>query len=317
MDRKVIDVEKKAGTSGQSLRMLRGHGDIVFDSLLYFFFAIFCLTTLYPFLNVLVKSFSNGRAIIGKFVGLIPIEPTFDNYKVIFSDTTLLRAMFISFARTVIGTLSTLLVLFLAGYAMSKRHLRGRAFIMVFLLIPMYFGSGLIPAYVNIVRLGLFNKFLVYILPGLFSGFNFLLIMSYITQIPSSYEESAMIDGASYPYIAARIMVPLCAPVLATIALFCAVGQWNSWFDALMYVNRYDLQPLQSVLQTIIKESSLENIVKKAQYSSASIDELLNSFTPETIQCATMIFTILPILIVYPYLQRYFVTGITLGGIKG
>lgn len=188
---------------------------------------------------------------------------------------------------------------------------------MVFLIIPMYFGSGLIPSYVNIVRLGLFNKFWVYIFPGMFSAFNFLLVMSYITQLPASYEESAMIDGASYPYILTRIILPLSAPVLATVALFSAVGHWNSWFDALMYVNKFDLQPLQSVLQTIIRNNSLENIIRKAQYSAASVDDMIDNFTSETIQCATMIFTVVPILIVYPFLQRYFVTGITLGGIKG
>lgn len=297
--------------------MLQSRFDVIFNWTLNAVFLIFCITTLYPFLNVLAKSFSNGKDIIGKRVGILPIGFTWANYQVIFSDRSLLGALYISAARTVIGTISSLAVMVLAAYSMSKRSLRGRKWLMIFLLVPMYFGGGLIPTYVNIIRLKLNNNFLVYILPGMFTGFNFLLIMSYITQLPGAYEESAMIDGASHPQIVWRLIVPLCKPVLATIALFCAVGHWNAWFDALMYVNKASLQPLQLVLQIIIRERSMDNLIKAAQYNASDLSKRLDQFTPETISMATMIFTVVPILCVYPFLQKYFVTGITLGGIKG
>jgi putative aldouronate transport system permease protein len=274
------------------------------------------VTTIYPFWNVIVRSFTPGEILMVKKVTLFPLEPTFDNYRVIFSDPMLLRALLISVFRTVTGSLSSLLVVSLAAFAMSKRTLKGRKTLMVILLIPMYFGAGLIPNYVNIVRLGLMNNLLVYILPGLFSGMNFLLIMSYMNQLDSSYEESAYIDGASSLRIFASIIIPLSKPILATIALFIAVGQWNAWFDALLYINKSNYLPLQFVLQNIIKQNSFEYLAQKAKGGDTSM-LLKYDFTAESISMATMVFTIIPVLCVYPFLQKYFVKGITLGGLKG
>lgn len=279
-------------------------------------FSIFCLTTVFPFLNVLARSFTPGEIMMVKKVILLPLEPTIDNYRVIFSDPMLLSALLISVLRTVIGALAAMLVMSLAAYAMSKRSLKGRKVIMILLLIPMYFGAGMIPSYINVVKLGLINNFMVYILPGLFTGFNFLLIMSYFSQLPASYEESAHLDGASYFRIFLSVIIPLSKPILATIALFCAVGQWNAWFDALLYVNRSSLLPLQYVLQNIIKLNSFEFLAQQAKSGDTSALFRYN-FSAESISSAAMVFTIIPILFVYPFLQKYFVKGISLGGIKG
>lgn len=278
-------------------------------------FSLFCVTTIYPFWNIFVKSFTPGEILMTTNITLLPVEPTLQNYTVIFSDPMLINALAVSFSRTVIGTVLNLLVLTLAAYAMSKKDLRGRKIIMVFLLVPMYLGAGMIPGYVNMVDLGLLNKFAVYILPGLFSGFNFLLVTSFISQLPKGFEESAQIDGASHFTIYTRIILPLSKPILATIGLFSAVGHWNSWFDSMLYVNKSSLFTLQFVLQNIIKQNSFEVLAQKAKYGDTAALYKYN-FTSESISMATMIFTIIPILLVYPFLQKYFVQGVTLGGIK-
>ena len=173
----------------------------------------------------------------------------------------------------------------------------------------------LVPTYMLITTLKLTNNFLVYILPGMFSTFNFLLMLTYFKQIPNTYEEAARIDGASDLTILFKIMLPLSAPIIATIALFVAVGQWNSWFDALLYVTRQKLFPIQMVLQNILKSTQGEAIMQQAKYGMTSRKDV--TITSESIKMATLCFAIFPIVIVYPFLQKYFVKGIMIGGIKG
>jgi putative aldouronate transport system permease protein len=289
--------------------------EFIFQLILASGLLIFSILMLYPFLNIFAKSLSTGSAIIGTPVYLWPIKPTLMNYKAIFISSDLFRGLGISVARTGIGTVFHLIVVAAASYACSKRYLKGRRVIVIFLLIPSYFNSGLLPQYILFSKLHLFNSFWVYVFPQMFNLFDFLVMMTFFAQIPESLIESAKIDGASDLKIFYSIVIPVSKPVIAAITLFCAVGQWNSYFDAVVYVNKHSLQPLQAIMQQIIQSSSANlSMIRAAQYGSGAASTTL---TTQSITMATLCFTIFPIVMIYPFLQKYFIKGIMLGGVKG
>ena len=282
----------------------------VSQCIMYFIMALICFVTLYPFIYTLSYSFSDGRAVLTRPVTFLPVEPTLNNYRAAFGNDNIVRSFFISTARTLIGLLYTLAVTSMAAYALSKRFLPGNRFFSYFFIIPMYIGGGMIAVYVNIAQLGLMNNFLVYILPYGFIAYYMLIIRTYFTSIPASLEESAQLDGAGDVIIFFRIVLPLCKPVLATIALFAGVFQWNSWFDAMVYVPNTKLQPLQLVLQNVLKQAfGLANMKMLVQSSEIKV-------TAEAVQMATLIIATVPILMIYPFVQRYFVKGIMIGAVK-
>ena len=287
--------------------------EAIYQSILSLLLLLFTFTMIYPFLNIFAKSLSTGTAMIGKTVGLIPIQPTLKNYQIIFHDPLLTRALLVTIARTFAGSALHIIVVGAAAYGCSKKHLKGRMFIVIFFMIPMYFSGGLLPNYILIKNLHLMNNFLVYILPGMFNTFNFLVMMTYFRQLPESIEESAKIDGASDFHIFTRIVIPVSTPIIATILLFVAVGQWNSWFDAILYVNKAKLQPVQAVLQNIISGS--QELLQNAQWGTKRASAV--TYTTQSITMATLCFTVFPILLVYPFLQKYFVKGIMIGSVKG
>lgn len=286
----------------------------VFDLVAGTLFIIFCFFTVYPFLYAAAYSFSNGQSVLIQRVYLLPVDFTLENYRSIFLNHSIVRAFFISAAKAVAGTALSLSVIITAAYAVSKKFLIYRKTILTFYVIPMYVSGGLLPSYILIYHLGLMNKFIVYILPGAFSVLFMFLVKVYYESLPGEIEESAKIDGAGDLRMFATMVVPLSVPVYATVALFVGVNQWNAWFDALLFVNNAKLHPLQLLLQNILKESEVTTF---AQVASLQLPQGVKRISVETLRMATLIVTTLPILFIYPFFQKYFIRGITLGAVKG
>lgn len=282
------------------------------NGILIFILAALCVVTLYPLYYVLLYSFSDAGAAASGHITLYPIGLTLDNYKAIFVDNRIVNAFGISVARTVSGTLLHLLLTGLAAYAFSKEHLVFRRKLLIFFIIPLYFSGGLLPFYVQIINLGLYNDFLVYILPSAIGIFNMLVMKVFFEQLPGSLEESARVDGAGEFRIFLSIVLPSSMPVIATVTMFIGVQQWNSWFDGLIFVNKADLAPLQTLLYKIILENQASSIEQMARLANANV-----SITPEAIKMTTLIISTVPMLAIYPFLQKYFVKGMMIGAVKG
>ena len=271
---------------------------------------ILCIVTLYPFIYTLSYSFSDGHSVLSNPIEILPVDFTLNNYRAVFNNDKIAKAFVISVLRTVIGLTYTLMVTGTAAYMLSKRFLPGNRFLSYFFVIPMYVGGGMIATFVNIAQLGLMNNFLVYILPYGFFAYYMLIMRTYFAGIPDSLEESAQLDGANDIRIFFSIIVPLSAPIFATIALFAGVLQWNMWYDAMVYVPNIKLHPLQLVLQNVLKQASgLANMKLLAQAAEIKV-------TAEAVQMATLIVATVPILAIYPFVQRYFVKGIMIGSVK-
>ena len=274
--------------------------------------------TLYPVINTVAYSFNDGTDAARGGIGLLPRKFSTKSYERILSDPDIAQAGFISVAKTLITTVLNLFWTGMLSFALSRREYVLRKFITTLMVLTMYVNAGLIPSYLLISQtLGLRNSFWVYIIPTMFSCFNMIIIRTYILGLPDALVESARIDGAGDFRIYWQIIFPLCAPVLATVALFVAVGAWNSWFDTMLYIpTERSLDTLQYYLKgklaTAGQTSNLANSTVDAAAANAAF-----SVTQRTVQCATTVVTALPILIVYPFLQKYFVTGMALGSVKG
>jgi putative aldouronate transport system permease protein len=277
-------------------------------------FLLLCLLTLYPFVYALSYSLSNGQTAMIETVIWKPVDFTLDNYRAVFGNNKVVHAFFVSVAKTAAGTLISLLVIATASYAVSKKHLVGKKGVLAFFVIPMYVSGGLLPFYILIYNLGLMNNFLVYLLPGAFSGLFMFLMKVYYETLPGEVEESAKMDGAGDFRVFASIFVPLSVPVYATVALFVGVGQWNAWFDAMLFVSNSDLHPLQLLLQNILREAEVTTF---AQVAALSAPGGAVRTSVETLRMATLMIATLPILFIYPFFQRYFVKGVALGAVKG
>lgn len=281
---------------------------------------IIVLATLYPFINSAAISLNDANDTTKGGITFYPRVFTLRNYELIFTNPKVYNAYLITIARTVIGTISALLFTSMLAFGMAHRNLKGRRFYTILCIIPMYFGGGLIPYYFLIKGLGMMNSFWVYIIPSLVGIWNMILMRTYFMGIPSSLEESARIDGANYFTVFFRIIFPVSMPIVATIALFIGVGQWNAWFDASMFITKQELKPMQTVLLSIISEAKFAQ--QLAQTTAGAAADASNigkgvQVNVRSITMATMIVTILPIIMVYPFLQRYFVKGIMIGSLKG
>ncbi|QSF47711.1 carbohydrate ABC transporter permease [Paenibacillus tianjinensis] len=264
---------------------------------------------LLPLINVLSKAVSAEWAITSGKVGILPVGFQLDTMKEVISSSTFIRAFGVSVGVTVVGTVISILMTALTAYPLSKR-LPGIPFIMVLFIFTMLFSGGLIPNYLLMRQLHLINNLWVLILPGMISVFNLLVIKSYYESLPEALEESARIDGAKTYTILFRIILPLSMPVIATIALFYAVGFWNDYFGPMIYINDTALKTLQLYLQDVVMDASAANAVNK------SVDDLMN-MSPEGIRAATVVASTVPILFVYPFLQKYFIKGVLIGSVKG
>lgn len=293
--------------------------DIIFYIIDYAFFGIFTLSCLFPFYYLFINTISDNNLVKRGAINFVPRGIHFDNYVRLLTDNSdLINAFEVTVARTLLGTLLMVIASAFVGYIVTKNEMWHRKLWYRMLVITMYFNAGLVPIYMNISMLGLTNSFMAYIIPGIVAPYNIILVKTYIESIPGELEESAKMDGASYMKVFTHIILPLCKPILATIAIFGAVGHWNSFTDSLMYMkNAPELQTLQHKLYVWLnKTSNLSALADGAGTSnSAAIVEAasnsqINKYTISMI-------TILPILFVYPFMQRYFEKGIMLGAVKG
>lgn len=284
------------------------------DFLILIFMVFVIVITLYPFLNIMAKSFNDPLDTVKGGVTILPRVPTLSNYSGLFETGSALPAAFrMSILRTLTGTFFGVLCCSMFAFTLSRSDFIFKRIFTIVLVITMYVGGGMIPEYILIRNLGLINNFWVYIIPGLINTFYVIVIRAYIDTIPLSLQESARIDGANDLSIFFRIIFPLCKPVLATVALFIAVGQWNSWFDTYLYA--------RSVKWLSTLQYELMKILDSAQAIGSNVDiysEGLRSAkrNPEALKMAITVIATFPILVVYPFLQRYFVSGITLGAVK-
>jgi putative aldouronate transport system permease protein len=272
--------------------------------------------TLYPVLNTVAISFNDGTDAVRGGIGLWPRQFSLKSYETIFSDEIIFNAFFITIARTVIQTVINVVLTSMLAYALSRREYVLRKFITTAFVLTMYINAGLIPNYLLIQRtLGLSKSFWVYIIPTMLSCFNMIVTRTFILGLPDALVESARIDGAGDFHLFWKIIFPLCAPVLATIALFVAVGAWNSWFDTHLYnASKVNLHTLQYLLK--MKLATTTNSANAAMTSADAAASTTNT-TPVTIRAAITVVSAAPIVAIYPFLQRYFVVGLNVGGVKG
>lgn len=301
--------------TGQKVKKSRE--DIIFDVINYTFLTLFTLLCVFPFYYVLINSISaNDMVDMGK-VMFYPIGIHFNNYVEVLKMERLGMAAWVSLTRTVLGTLLALVGASYMAYLFTKQNMWKRKFWYRLVIATMYFSAGLIPGYMNMRMLGLVNTFWVYVIPGIFPVYNMILIKTYMESISPALEESASIDGAGYMVRFTRIVLPLCIPILATVALFSAVGHWNSFMDTLLYVTDYRLNTLQYLLYQYINEA--RNLAAQIASGNIGVSEIDPSkvVSPTSVQLTVTIVVVFPILCVYPFLQRYYVKGIMIGAVKG
>ena len=282
----------------------------VSDFVIAFVILILSLTCIIPFLHIAAKSISSNTAVLSKRVYLLPQEINFEAYASIFRDGQLTHSMLYTIWMTALFTLIGMAITILAAYPLARRELKGRALIAFVLMFTMYFSAGLIPEYLLYKDLHLLNTMWVLVLPLSFSPYNMLIMRSFIrSTIPDSLYEAANLDGADHFQILFRVVLPLSKPILATLALFYAVGRWNAYADAKYYITTKALQPLQYLLSNMVLNSGQDAI----SLSEAAAQES----TPEVLQAAVVMFATLPIIMVYPFVQKYFVQGTMIGAVKG
>lgn len=282
-----------------------------FDIVLILIMIFIVIITLYPFLNVLAISLNEATDTVKGGIHIWPREFTLQNYKEVFSGSSKLPRAFVnSILRTVIGTVTGVLATTMVAFTLSRRDFIFNKFVTLLFIITMYVGGGLIPEYLVVRKLGLINNFAVYILPGLISAFNVIVVRAFMDGLPDALYESAAIDGANDWIVFRKIVFPLCLPVIATIALFIAVGQWNSWFDTYIYARTNDsLTTLQYELMKIMDNAAANVDIHNPNLAVAKAN-------PESIKMAITMVATIPILLVYPFVQKYFVSGMTLGAVK-
>ena len=296
------------------IKMKQSMGSRIFDVCNVIFMIAFCITIFVPFWDVVVRSFSRAQDISYMHINLFPKVWTLDAYKYCFQDNEIITAFIVSVLRTIIGTAIHAIVCCMAAYSLTRTEMPFRKFITAVLLITMFFSAGMIPAYLNMKRLGLLNNFLVYILPTGFSIYNTIIIRNYFFSIDKGMEEAASIDGASQVRIFSSIIMPLSKPVIATVALWQMVGQWNAWFDNMVYCRRSaNLTTLQYLLRRMLDSLTTSTASSTGMEAMGALVDT----NPDTIKAATTILVVLPIVAVYPFLQKYFVQGIMVGAVKG
>lgn len=282
------------------------------DIMIGFLMLVICFVSLYPVWYTVIISFNDSSDALRGGIYWWPRKFSLESYKTVFQDTTIIRAFMVTVLRTLIGTVTSVFFTAMVGYALSKKHIMGNKFYTILGTITMFFGGGLIPYFITLKNLGLYNNFLVYIIPSLFNFYNMIIFRSFFNELPAGLEESARLDGANDLMIFIRIVIPLSAPVIATIALFNGVGHWNDYFTGVMYINDAELQPIQTYLFRIIASASASKTVV-AMPAGVTAQQV----SSQSVRLATMVVTTFPIMCVYPFLQKYFVKGMLIGSIKG
>lgn len=293
-------------------------GSMVFDSCNFLFLTLLMFVTLYPFWHVLMASMSNPAALTTHrgmlFFPLARIN--FGGYRIVFQNPNIPMGYKNTLIYLSLGTSINMLMTIMAAFALSRKHLMVRSFVMYVIIFTMYFSGGLIPNYLNVRELGLYNTVWAIVLPGAISTYNMIIMRTAFAAVPDSMEESAKLDGANDLVVLVRILLPLCIPTIAVIVLFYGVGHWNSWFNAMIYLKDRQKYPIQLVLREILRANSnaLDAAGSGGTVADAGVDRLPIG---ETVKFATIIVTTVPVLFVYPFLQKYFVKGVMVGAIKG
>jgi putative aldouronate transport system permease protein len=285
----------------------------MWDNMNVLVLGLFALITFFPFYYIFIYSISDPTE-AARGVYLTPQGFSLDNYRAVFKEDNILQAFFISTSRTIIGTLLTLIGCTIFSYGISKHFLPFRKWMYGSVLVTMYISPGLIPWYITMKEYGLKNNFLIYVLPGMIVAFYIVLIKTYMEELPAALEESARVDGASYYQILFKLIIPLSIPVLATVAIFNAVGQWNSWVDNLYLASDPKLQTLQLLLYSFVNQ---QNAAMSMVTSNSMSSQNMVILTPTSVQMTITMVATLPILLIYPFLQRYFLKGLVLGAVKG
>ena len=271
---------------------------------------ILAFACLYPFLNVLAYSVSGYNAVLSGRVTFFPIDFNVDAYKQILGKTQIWMAMRSTVIVTLAGTALSLFLTILAAFALSRKDLPGKSFFTAVILFTMYFSGGMIPTFIVVKNLGMYDSLLSLILPQSINVFNFIVMRTFFRNLPESLEEAARIDGATYMTVLFKIVLPLSVPIIATIGLFYAVSYWNTYFDALLYIKSPERYTLQLRLKSLLFEGELNN-------SGANVEGIGTQVMTQSLKMATVAVSTLPILVVYPWLQKYFVKGVMIGSVKG
>lgn len=298
-------------------KIKRSTVDFVFDTCNNIFFVIVALVIIFPFFNIIAISLTGNVEYMSSPYIIFPKHPTLEAYRYMFSTPLIPRAYAVTLLITISGTFLSTLVTSMLAYGMCRNNLRGYKFFMIYLLITMFFSGGLIPTYYNITKtLKLSNNLLALILPGTVSVFNFIILRSFFRQLPTSLEESARIDGANDFIILFRIIYPLSIPTLATVAMFVAVGHWNSWFSAMLYMRDEKLYPLQLIVRNyVVREAKPVDMQVLETLRDANGNRIYLNENGLKMTCAVA--TALPMVIIYPFIQKYFEKGVTIGAVKG
>ncbi|KRF18435.1 carbohydrate ABC transporter permease [Paenibacillus sp. Soil787] len=291
----------------------KNRSEKTFDFMNITILMVLSLTILYPFWQQLVLSFSQPAEAQLISLHLYTLHPTLDAYKRIFIGDTIYKAYYWTAYRTIAGTLLTVLVTSMMAYPLAKVYLWGRKVWMWIVVFTLFFGGGLVPTYLLVKNLHLTNTVWSLILPGLVTAWNIIILRNFYYSIPDELEESARMDGANDLFIFFRIIIPLSAPVIATVTLWTLVGHWNAWFDALIYITDNKIKVLQIVLREVLNDANQTSGLDP----QLAVDLQGQQYTPESIKAAILMVVILPIVCVYPFLQKYFVKGILVGAVKG
>ncbi len=304
-------------SAGHRGGLRRSPAECVMDVVNVVFLTLVMLICVFPFYYLFINTISDNNLSARGLILLYPRGIHFENYVQVFKISGIMQATLISLARTVLGTACSVAASAFLGYLLSKQNMLGHKIVYRFIIITMYFNAGIIPWYMNMMNLHLLNNFWVYIIPYIVVPYNIILIKTYMEGISPSLEDAAQIDGAGYMVRFSRIVLPVCTPILATTAIFSAVGQWNSFQDTLFLVSKPELYTLQFLLYRYMNEAdALASIIKSAE-SSEMLTNLTITQTPTSIKMTVSMIVVLPILMVYPYFQRFFIKGIMIGAVKG
>ena len=287
--------------------------EIIFQTGMILLFTIILIVCFYPFYYIFIASLSDPQAVNATNIRFLPVQITLSNFDKVFALNGIWQAFFVSVLRTVAGTVVTLFFTSILGFTLTQENLPGRKLFYRFAVISMYINAGLIPWYLTMRSLQLKDSFLVYILPTAVSAFCLVLVKTYIESIPKSLEESARIDGAGYFTIYWKVILPICKPILAAVIVYISVGQWNSWTDNLLLVDDNNLRTLQLTLLEYLNQAN--NIASQARSGGGVVDG--SAITPFALRMTITMVVTLPVLMIYPFMQKHFVKGLMVGSIKG
>lgn len=298
--------------------MRNSRGEKMFYSINNILLLLASLSVVFPLLNIIAVSFSGNDAIISGKVSIIPVDLTFVSYQVLVDGTNILQAFLNSIEITVIGIALCMSFTLLAAYPLSRKFFYGRKFFTLGIVFTMLFSGGVIPGYLLVKGLGLVNTYGALWLPGLISAFNMLVMKNYFENLPEEMEEAARLDGCGEMQFVVKIVLPLSMPMLATISLFYGVGFWNSFFAVLIYINDSEKHNLTVLIQNLVRNTSmLANIMTDAEITSMHENTDLQKLSTDGVKSAGIVIFLMPMLMVYPFIQKYFVKGVMIGAIKG